>query len=94
MNAKKLKEINQNIAYRLLNELFIDNSWDPVVTNLMSETQCQNYFYKSIEKYFKNHANLIYWSKKTSINILMENSEIIPMMQHYNFSKYKDNNNL
>ena len=37
MNAKKLKEINQKTAYRVLEELYKKNLWDPVVTNRMSE---------------------------------------------------------
>ena len=94
MNAKKLKEINQNTAYKILNEFLSCNLWDPVVTNRMSEIQCQNRFYKALDEYFRNHANLLFWNKHSSINILVENNEIIPMMQEYNFHKYKEENNL
>lgn len=93
MTAKKLKEINQKTAYTVLNELLQMNAWDPVVTHNMSEIQCQNRFYKALDEYFKNHANLLYWNRNSSINILVENAEVIPMMQDYNFHKYKEEHN-
>lgn len=94
MTAKKLKEINQKTAYTILNELFENKLWDPVITNRMSDIQCENRFYKAVNEYFKNHSNLVYWSKNSSINILSENKEIIPMMKEYQFHKYKEEFNL
>jgi len=94
MNAKQLKEINQKTAYSILKILYDCKLWDPVVTNHMSEIQCQNRFYKALDEYFNNHSNIVYWNKRSSINILVENSEVIPMMQEYNFNKYKEDNNL
>ncbi len=94
MNAKKLKEINRKTAYTILENLYSNKLWDPVVTNRMSDIQCQNRFYRALDEYFNNHSNLVYWNKRTSINILLENSEVIPMMQEYNFNKYKEENDL
>ena len=94
MNAKKLKEINMQQAYEILNEFLIKRLWDPVETNRMSDTQCANRFFKALNNYFKNETSLLFWNKETSINILDENKEIIPMMQSYSFHKYKEENNI
>ena len=94
MNAKKLKAINQKTAYTILDILYSCKLWDPVVTNRMSELQCQNRFYKALDEYFNSHSSIVYWNKQSSINILSENNEIIPMMREYNFNKYKEENNL
>ena len=92
MNAKKRKEINMIEAFRVLDVLFLENCWDPVVTALMTDTQCYNRLVKGIDKYFKTNKNLIYWNSKSYQEGIAENKEIIPMMQHYNFNKYKEEN--
>lgn len=94
MNAKKLKEINMQQAYAILNEFLIKRLQDPVETNRMSDTQCANRFFKALNNYFKNETSSLFWNKETSINILDENKEIIPMMQSYSFHKYKEENNI
>lgn len=90
MNAKKLKEINQKTAYRVLEELYKKNLWDPVVTNRMSELQCINRLNKALNEYFKTESSLVYWGKNTYLEMISDNKEIIPMMQKYNFNKYTD----
>ena len=88
MNAKKLKEINQKTAYRVLEELYKKNLWDPVITNRMSELQCINRLNKALNEYFKTESSLVYWGKNTYLEMISDNKEIIPMMQKYNFNKY------
>ena len=90
MNAKKLKEINQKTAYRVLEELYKKNLWDPVITNRMSELQCINRLNKALNEYFKIESSLVYWGKNTYLEMISDNKEIIPMMQNYNFNKYTD----
>lgn len=90
MNAKKLKEINQSQAYQILNILLENKLWDPVVTNRMSDIQCENRFNKASIEYFKTNLNLLFWNKHSFVDVLSDNKEIIPMMQEYNFHKYKD----
>ena len=90
MNAKKLKEINQKTAYRVLEELYKKNLWDPVVTNRMSELQCINRLNKALNEYFKTESSLVYWGKNTYLEMISGNKEIIPMMQKYNFNTYTD----
>lgn len=90
MNAKKLKEINQKTAYRVLEELYKKNLWDPVITNRMSELQCINRLNKALNEYFKTESSLVYWGKNTYLEMISDNKEIIPMMQKYNFNKYTD----
>lgn len=92
MNAKKLKEINQKTAYRVLEELYKKGLWDPVVTNRMSELQCTNRLNKALNEYFKTESSLVYWGKNTYHEMISDNKEIIPMMQEYNFNKYTDEN--
>lgn len=92
MNAKKLKEINQKTAYRVLEELYKKDLWDPVVTNRMSELQCINRLNKALDEYFKTESSLVYWGKNTYHEMISDNKEIIPMMQEYNFNKYTDEN--
>ena len=94
MNAKKIKEIQLSQAYQILDMLLMNNLWDPVVTNRMSDVQCENRFNKAIIEYFKYNKNLLYWNKTSSINILLENKEIIPMMKEYKFHKYKEEHNI
>lgn len=92
MNAQQRKEIEQNNAYQILNELLNDRQWDPVVTHNMSEIQCSNRFYKAIDGYFDNHKNLLTYNKYSALDLLEENKEIVPMMQKYNFHNYKEKN--
>ena len=77
MNAKKLKEINQKTAYRVLEELYKKNLWDPVVTNRMSELQCINRLNKALNEYFKTESSLVYWGKNTYLEMISDNKEII-----------------
>ena len=94
MNAKKLKEVNQRTAYVILEKLYEQHLWDPVVTNRMSNIQCENRFNKALNEYFKTEQTLCYWNKNTAHNILLENTELIPMMQAYNYNTYKEENEL
>ena len=90
MNAKKLKEIDRNQAYQILNELLLDRQWDPVVTNHMTDIQCGNRYLKAIDGYFDTHKNILMFNKYSAMDLIENNKEIIPMMQEYNFHKYKD----
>lgn len=94
MNAKKLQEINQIQAYQILKILLEANLWDPVITNRMSDLQCENRFNKAVLEYFKTNKTLLFWNQHSLIDIITENKEIIPMMQEYKFHKYKDEHEL
>ena len=94
MNATKRKEIEQNTAYQILKELLDNRQWDPVVTHNMSETQCGNRFYKALDGYFDTHKNILMYNKYSAMDLIENNHEIIPMMQQYNFHKYKEEHKL
>lgn len=94
MNATKRKEIEQNTAYQILKELLDDRQWDQVVTHNMSETQCGNRFYKALDGYFDTHKNILMYNKYSAMDLIENNLEIIPMMQKYNFHKYKEEHDL
>lgn len=90
MNAKILQEINKKEAFQILNVLFENKYWDPVKSTRMTNTQCYNYLVSCINRYFSENKNLIFWNKYTYLDHLDENKEFIPMMQNYNYNKYKD----
>lgn len=90
MNAKLKKEINKTEAYNILERLYETGYWDPVVTAFMTENQCLNKLVAIIQNYFKTHKTLIYWNANSYLSGLEKNKEFAPLMQHYEFNKYKE----
>ncbi len=90
MNAKLRKEINRKEAFDILKQLNETGYWDPVVTAFMTENQCLNKLSGIIAQYFKSYKTLVFWNINTYLDGLEKNHEFAPMMQHYEFNKYKE----
>ena len=91
MNAKLKKEINRKEAYDILTLLNEVGYWDPVVTAFMTDNQCLNRLSQMISNYLtKISSSFLYWNKNTFIDGITNNKEIVPMMQHYEYNKYKE----